>query len=538
VKPPRTVSGRVPGRRAAATATDIKAAAGAALADHRAGRSDAAEAALDTILRDSPDHLGALEAAAAIAVDRGRHDAVADYCRRALLIAPERADLHNARGVALLAQGDAAAAIPCLTDAVTLAPEYGDALYNLGCAHQAAGDLGAAVGAYQRGLKADSKNISIYNNLGVVLNELDQIEDAVACLRAGLDIKPKSLRLHHNLGLAFRQGGDPAAAAECFGRVLDIDPDNVAAHFCRATARLLGGDYAAGFDEYEWRWRMPGGQPRRFASAPWDGAADPSKIVLLHHEQGHGDSIQFARFVPMVKERVDRVVVECPPALTRLLSTLDGVDDLVADGASVEADAHAALGSLPRLLDIRLDTVPADVPYLRPDPALVTRWAPRVTAPGLKVGLVWAGNPRQPSDRRRSTRLSVLAPLAGIAGASYFGLQVGPGRRDLDDGPPPFPLVDLGPEIGDFADTAAIVEQLDLVITTCTAVAHLAGALGRPVWTMLCRDADWRWLVDRTDSPWYPTMRLFRQRRAGDWTGVVDDVGRALAILIEDNGKP
>ena len=529
----------MPGRRAAdaVAPTDTKAAVRAALADHRAGRSDAAEAALDAILRDASDHLGALEAAATIAADRGRHDAVADYCRRALLVTPARADLHNARGAALLALDDATAAIPCLTEAVALSPEYGDALYNLGCAHQAAGDLSAAVGAYQRAREYEPKRISVYNNLGVVLTELDEIDEAVACLRAGLDIDAQSVRLHHNLGLAFRQGGDPAAAAHSFDRVLDIDPENVAAHFCRATARLLDGDYAAGFEDYEWRWRMHDVRPRRFASTPWDGTAGAAKTVLLHHEQGHGDSIQFARFIPMVKARVGRVVLECPPALTRLLTTLDGVDAMVADGASVEADAHAALGSLPRLLGIRLDTLPADVPYLRPDPALMARWAPRLDVPGLRVGLVWAGNPRQPSDRKRSTTLAVLAPLAGIEGASYFGLQVGPGRRDLDDGTPPFPLVDLGSAVDDFADTAAIVEQLDLVITTCTSVAHLAGALGRPVWTMLCRDADWRWLVDRTDSPWYPTMRLFRQRRAGDWPGVVDAVGRALAALSEESRK-
>jgi Tfp pilus assembly protein PilF len=509
----------------------------AALANHRAGRSEAAAVALERILRDHADHLGALEAAASVAADRGHHDAVADYCRRALGLAPERADLLNARGAALLAQGDSAAAISCLSAAVALAPEYSDALYNLGCAHQAAGDLDAAADAFHRAQKQDPENISIYNNLGVVFKDLDHIEDAVACLRAGLDIDPDSARLHHNLGLAFRQGGDPAAAVRCFDRVLDIDPANVNAHFCRATALLLGGDYAAGFDDYEWRWRMPGGKPRRFASAAWDGAADAAATVLLHHEQGHGDSIQFARFVPLVRERVGRVVLECPPALTRLLATVDGVDEVVADGATADADAHAALGSLPRLLGTRLDSLPAEVPYLRPDPALTALWAPRLDVPGLKVGLVWAGNPRQPSDRKRSTRLAVLAALGAIEGASFFSLQVGPGRRDLDDGPPPFPLVDLGSEIGDFADTAAIIEQLDLVITTCTSVAHLAGALGRPVWTMLCRDADWRWLVDRTDSPWYPTMRLFRQRRAGDWAGVVDDVGGALAALIEEDGK-
>jgi hypothetical protein len=299
----------------------------------------------------------------------------------------------------------------------------------------------------------------------------------------------------------------------------------------------MQGDLARGLAELEWRWQLPGytSEGEAFFRTFWDGGNLAGRTILLHDEQGFGDTIHHARFLPLVKARGGRVILRCQPALGRLLAGLDGADQVlgIARGEPLPAfDVHAPLMSLPHLLGTTLATIPANVPYLRPSPDDVTRWAARLAAdpdlPDFRVGLVWAGSPLHANDSRRSLSLDALEVLAQ-PGASFYSLQKDAAAAAAATPPAGLRLIDLGPNLHDFAETAAAVSRLDLVITVDTAVGHLAGALGRPVWLLLSAVHDTRWMTEREDTPWYPTMRLFRQRPGETWGPVLQRVRAELA---------
>ncbi len=329
------------------------------------------------------------------------------------------------------------------------------------------------------------------------------------------------------------------ALASC-ERAIALKPDSPEAHFNKGACHLALGDYERGWEGYEWRW-----QTRHAAALPdfpgplWRGdAAIANQTILVHAEQGFGDSLQFCRYVPMLARRA-RVVLDVPRPLARLLASLDCDMQIVARGDDLPPfDAWIPMLSLPRAFNTTLATIPAAVPYLRADPEQASRWRDRLAAlPGRKVGLVWAGSPLSPQpralamDRRRSMTLQQFAPLAEIPGLCLISLQKGEGAPQASTPPDGMVLHDWTNELRDFADTAALVEALDLVISVDTSVVHLAGALARPVWVLNRFDQCWRWLSGRTDSPWYPTARLFRQPEPGDWGSVIGEVAEALRNL-------
>ena len=291
------------------------------------------------------------------------------------------------------------------------------------------------------------------------------------------------------------------------------------------------GRFEQGWAGYEWRWKC-----KEFGSLPpfqpplWDGSFLDGRTILVHAEQGLGDTLQFIRYVPSLHQRGGRVILMCQPPLVRLLTRSPGIERLLAHGDPVpEFDVHTPLLSLPRLLGTTLESVPADVPYLEAEPQLVEAWRHRLGSyPGFKVGIVWQGNPKFRLDRLRSIPLAQFAPLARVPGVHQFSLQKGPGAEQLAAVTDRFPVTDLGRRLDDFMDTAAVLKNLDLVISVDTAIAHLAGALGIPVWVALPFAPDWRWLMGREDSPWYPTMRLFRQTRPGQWEDVFHHIAEAL----------
>ena len=291
------------------------------------------------------------------------------------------------------------------------------------------------------------------------------------------------------------------------------------------------GRFEQGWPGYEWRWKC-----KEFGSLPpfhpplWDGSPLDGRTILVHAEQGLGDTLQFIRYAPLVHQRGGRVILVCQPPLIGLLTRSPGVERLVAQGEALpDYDVHVPLMSLPGLLGTTLESVPADVPYLDAEPQLVEAWRHRLGSyPGFKVGIVWQGNPKFRLDRRRSIPLAQFAPLARVPGVHLFSLQKGPGAEQLAAVTDRFPVTDLGRRLDDFMDTAAVLKNLDLVISVDTAIAHLAGALGIPVWVALPFVPDWRWLMDREDSPWYPTMRLFRQARPGQWEDVFQRIAEAL----------
>ena len=322
---------------------------------------------------------------------------------------------------------------------------------------------------------------------------------------------------------------------ECYGRALATAPDHAQAHWNRALLWLLLGDYDKGWEEYEWRWRNKE-LPTPAVDYPrpvWDGSPLKGEEIFLYAEQGMGDAIQFVRYVPLVQELGGRVILGCDRPIERLFSQIRDIVKIVTPQSAVTTFAcHASLLSLPRIFGTRLETIPAQVPYLRPDKTLSKEWAKRLAdVPGLKVGIVWRGNPAQKVNPVRSCPASLLEPLARIPGVRLFSLQKDPGEEGIPNG-----ITDIAADLDDFTDTAAAVEQLDIVISVCTSVAHLAGALGRPLWVMLAFNADWRWLHDRDDSPWYPTARLFRQTQRGDWQGVIDRIAGELADLARRRG--
>ena len=360
-------------------------------------------------------------------------------------------------------------------------------------------------------------------------------ESEAACRRA-LELKPDHAEAHNNLANVLRDLGRTAECEPCFRRALDFRPDNADFHHNLAGLMLLTGDYQRGWPEYEWRLQLPG-FAREFTRPRWQGELLAGRTILIHCEQGLGDTLQFVRFAPFVKQLGATVLLECPPDLIRLLRTAAGIDDIMPHGSPLPRfDVQVPLMSLPGLLRTTLATIPAAVPYLTADPEATERWRQELACySGFKIGIVWQGNPRfaQPqcraADQRRSPSLAQFEPIARLPGVRLFSLQKGYGTEQLAQWQSRWNIVNLGERLGDFMETAAVMSNLDLVISPDTSPVHLAGALGVPVWTVLPFRGCWRWLLDREDSPWYPTMRLVRQPRPGAWGAVFEQLARELA---------
>ncbi|MCG5238262.1 tetratricopeptide repeat protein [Azospirillum doebereinerae] len=361
--------------------------------------------------------------------------------------------------------------------------------------------------------------------------------EAAAVLRKAMALTPDRAEAWANFGFArLNQHADDTEAA--FRRAIRLRPDLAEAHVGLGTARMLDGRLREGAASYEWRLRLPAFQsPRRFDRPVWDGRIRPGATLLVHADRGLGDAFQFIRYAPSLRAAGMRVVFHGPGTLLELFRA-SGVADQIhdADGPLPVHDLHIDVMSLIHAMGTELDSVPATVPYLVPPEERSRRWAGRLAElPGLKVGLVWAGSV-QVYAPQRSPRLRSVLPLIGLPGTTTVGLQVGQGRDDLKGIPVPS-LVDWGAEVRDFADTAAIIAGLDVVVSPCTSVTHLAGALGRPLAVLLDQGAEWRWLRARTDSPWYPTATLYRQTEAGDWTGPVERLRRDLLALAERRAR-
>jgi hypothetical protein len=374
--------------------------------------------------------------------------------------------------------------------------------------------------------------------LGIQHHRAGRLGEAERCYQSVLRRKGQQIDsnvdVHFMLGSLLVERGEPEAGAAHLEIVVRQAPEFPRGHINLGLALLQLGDFERGWAEYRWRHTQSivsatGGGA---SSTAWDGAPLHGRTIVLLPEQGLGDTIQFARYAPLVAARGGRVILGCPLALKRLLRTLDGVSQVASgDDPPVMAHVSAALLDLPDLFETRLSSVPAAVPYLHAEPELVDAWAPRFSTSNFHVGLAWAGNPSHEHDARRSTSLDKLSPLADVPGVQFYSLQKGPGTVSPASTAFRNTLIDLGPDLQDFADTAAALMHMDLVITVDTSVAHLAGALGRPVWLLLSRGHDWRWIDGWDHSPWYPTMRIFRQDIANDWPNLARRVAAALSEL-------
>ena len=387
--------------------------------------------------------------------------------------------------------------------------------------------------------------------LSVALNHLNagRLSDAHALYERVLEGQPDHLdtnseheiaAAYDGLGMAYFEQLELDQANAAFEKAIAIRPKWPIAHYHHDQTLLLGGRFAEGWEEYEWRLHIPEFQHRHFSAPRWNGEQLAGRTLLVICEQGYGDVFQFVRFLPAMRDTGGRVVFECPGDVTEFLEPLLPPDDLIALSGrgppAVAFDTYVSLLSLPRCCGTELDSIPNTVPYLTAPRPLAAPVCAELAEPGFKVGLVWAGRPSHPDDRQRSTKLAAFAPLAGIPRLRLFALQTGAAAAEADSPPPELSIYQLATWLDSFARTAAVIDQLDLVITVDTAVAHLAGALGKPVWTLLPFAPDWRWLTEREDSPRYPTMRLFRQKKPSDWAEVVQRVVAALHSEVANAG--
>jgi len=483
----------------------------------------------------------------AVAVDlqnSGRRVEAETFYRAALALAPERPDSWSNLGLTILQEGRAAEAIECERQALRIDPDNVEALNNLGIALHALNALSEAENHFRAVLRLEPDHANATLNLGVIRQSLGHLEEAAALYRRARGLGADEARVCNNLALALAELGRLDAAEAVCRDALAANPDYPEAAVNLGMILLTQFRLKEGWRWYEARWRVQPlvSLPQLPAETRWTGAAPlAGKTILLLGEQGFGDVLQFCRYAPMVAGLGARVILAVPATLTRLMGSLPGVDQVVSqDDALPTFDLHCPLMSLPWAFGTTEQTIPWQVPYLAADPDAVAAWhsivpSPGKTAsgaPGLRVGLVWAGasRPQQPHaaaiDRRRSMALAQMAPLGAVSDHVFVSLQLGPPAAQLETAP--FPLIDVATRLTDFADTAALVAALDLIIAVDTAVPHLAGALGKPVWMLSRHDACWRWGRDRDDSPWYPTMRLFRQTTPGDWASVMQRVADAL----------
>jgi Flp pilus assembly protein TadD len=464
-----------------------------------AGHFEEAIASLREVVRLDPTHAAAHNDLGVLLADRGRCEEAAACFRRALALQPDFVPAHNNLGKALTEQGRAPQAIECFREAIRLDPNYATA----------------------------------YNGLGVALDANGQRDEAMTAYERALAIKPDYADAHNNIGQLLAERGQSAEALARFDRAHQLQPDLASVRNNRSMILLQQGDFSRGWPEYEARLQLPAA-PTRPAGPAWNGEPLGGRTILLYTEQGLGDTLQFIRYAPLVKARGGRVVVRCGKRLLRILGTCPGIDELYGeDDPQPPCDVHAALMSLPGLFHTDAASIPAEVPYLATSAELVEYWRQKLPAGSLRVGLSWQGSPTYRGDYRRSIPLAELAPLAAVNGVQFFSLQKGFGVEQLAAAP--FPIEDLGSQVDNGAsnlcEAAAVIKNLDLVITCDTAVAHLAGALAAPVWVALSRAADWRWLLDRRDTPWYPTMRLYRQQVLGQWRDVFESIAGDLREL-------
>ena len=551
------------------TGTDRLLADG--IAHHRAGRLGEAARLYGEILSLEPEHVEALRLLGGVAAQTGRLDQAAGFWTAAAGLCPGNSEILYNLATALCALGHPDEAIGRYREALNAQPDYPEALYNLGNTLHGRGRFGEAVDCYRQALELRPGSPDILNNLGNALLSLGRPGEAADCYRRAIDLQAAFPDALYNLGNALLHLGRPDEAVHAYRRALDHRPAFPEAHYNlgnalkerqrlaeaaenyreaarlrpgyaealtnEGLARLKLGEFEAGWRSYEARWRVQGGQPHGHRQPLWDGEGLGGRTILLHCEQGLGDSLQFVRYARPVKERGGTVVLLCPEPLARLFGTVAGIDLVVTARDRIPpCDCQAPLLSLPMLLGTTVATIPHDVPYLHPEPGLVAAWRERLEATRgqCRIGLVWAGDPRPHNpeanriDRRRSMRLAEFSPLAGLPGMCFFSLQKGEAARQVLEAPPGLALTDWTADLHDFADTAALVANLDLVISVDTAVAHLAGAMARPVWLLSRFDGCWRWLCGRDDSPWYPTLRLFHQPAPGDWAPVVERLRDAL----------
>ena len=487
-----------------------------------------------------PDYVIAINNLANLLKEEGRLNEAIMHYRRAVKLQPDLADTHFNLGNALKEMCNLREADEHYRKAISINPDFAEAYNNLGNILRKRKRYDEAAACYRKAISINPDFAEAYANLGDTYREQGVFEEAVRQCSRAIDLNPDFEQAYINLGNTFLDKGDLRKAEEQYNKAVALKPDSADAHYNRGLVLLMRGEFEEGWKEYGWRFKSAeiyGDIGCRNTDIPqWDGSPLDGRTVLVMSEQGVGDHIQFVRYIPLIKASGGRVIYECSRSLIRLFENFKGIDVLSESPydppGGERPDVCISLLSLPAVFGTTIDTIPADIPYLSVDQYAAGQWKHRIKSDAFKVGLVWAGNPAHRNDRNRSCRLRDFEPLLGIRGIEFFSLQKGVTCMDEDKASTAsLHLADTAEYLGDFYDTAAVIENLDLVISVDTAVAHLAGALGKPVWTLLPFVPDWRWMLRREDTPWYPTMRLFRQERHGDWGSVMKKIVSELTLM-------
>jgi tetratricopeptide (TPR) repeat protein len=486
---------------------------------------------LDPLLVSASYNLGS------VLQEKGELEQALQYYKAVLKLDPTFADAWNTIGSILQEKGQADEALAYYRKAIECDPNLMGAYYNIGKALMQKGRIEEAIDHYQKALQLNPDSAEAHNNLGFSLLEKGQSDDALSHFRKAVSLNPNFAEAYYNLALYHQDGNLPDEAVHYYEKAIHYKPDFVDAHWNMACALLLSGNFGRGWKEYEWRWKLKGHRGSNITGPRWDGSDISGQTIFLHAEQAFGDTIQFVRYATLVAQRGAKVIVQAPKELKRILGSVSGVEHVVAEGKQLpEFDVHCPLLSLPLVFGTTIHSIPATVPYIHVSPLLSKIWKDRLQydSSRLKIGLVWTGRTKAERERRRSCTPDLLSNLTQFEDTTFYSLQKGEGIQQANARPKDMKLVDYTEELNDFLDTAALAANLDLIISVDTAVAHLAGALGRPVWTLLSFVPDWRWMLSRRDSPWYPTMRLFRQPSPGNWEAVIEEVKKELGKLIRE----
>jgi tetratricopeptide (TPR) repeat protein len=503
--------------------------------DHfHSGKLKQAQYLCRKILKKQPDNINALHYLGVIYHQLGDIDSAIQCIIRLLEVDPSFAEAYNNLGNIYQDNKQLDNAISCYQKALQINPSLAQAYFNLGIVLQDTGRLDEAISSYEKALNLNYYTFGIHNNLGLALHDQERSSEAIQFFQKSIQLNPYFADAYYNLGNALASLNQTDEAISFYQKALQLNPDYVEAHWNLALASLLSGDFQQGLKEYEWRWKLKGHYQYHFAQPLWDGSDIGGKTILLHAEQGFGDTIQFIRYASLLADQGANVIVQCQNELTPLFTYTKGIQQVISFGEAIPLfDIHCPLASLPLLFETSIKTIPSYIPYLFPDPEVLSKWKNKLedNKTNLKIGLVWSGNPKHKNDLKRSCSLETFSSLAHLDKITLYSLQKGDAAKELLFSPKGMRIVNHTDAINDFLDTAGHIDTLDLVISVDTSVAHLAGALGKPVWILLPYNPDWRWLLNCEDSPWYPTMRLFRQPNPGDWESVMIKVANELTTL-------
>ncbi len=542
------------------------------------GKYKEAVAAYQKAVSIKPDYTEAYHNMAIALQSQHQYAAAVEKCKQAVSIKPDYAEAYNTMGFSLEKQQQFTEAITNYKKAIQFKADFAEAYNHLGVVLNTQERTSEAIEYYKQALHLDPNYAEVYNNMGIALKAKEQFTEAILCFEEAIKLEPDFAEAYYNLANSLRdetrcteaienyrqavrlkpdyaeaynhlgvvlnaQGGyveniENYEAIENYRRALQLNPDFAEAHWNLSLVLLRTGRLAEGWKEYQWRRNTKldiSTYPHSFEAPQWDGSGFKNKRLFVHYEQGLGDTIHFVRYLPMVKARGGTVILEVRKPLYRLFQCFPGIDELVEASfdkkPDVMFDYHISLMDLPNIFATNLDTIPADIPYIHCCPTKAEHWRKKLTGPDLKVGIVWAGSPSHGNDQNRSCVMKHFAPLTNIDGVRLYGLQKGETAEQVEELAEEITIKNLGIEFEDFTDTGAVIENLDLVISVDTSVLHLVGAMGKPVWALLPFAPDWRWMLNRQDSPWYPTMKLFRQKNWGQWEPVFQEVAEELRTM-------